>query len=114
MDQLFPRMQFVLTLSDKSKSRSNFPNKVQRKRLSLSIHLKRTKAKSPARVPPKAILLLDVDSRIPNQALMKISRYFKEQRRKVVLVGKDSFIKGVEAVYDSCLFFSSSSHSKEL
>ncbi len=61
---------------------------------------------------PRGILLLDIDSRLPNLALMKISRYFKEQGRKVVLAGKSSFIKGVEAVYASCVFFSCSSQKR--
>ena len=107
MDQLFPKMQFVLTLSEKS--RLNFSHKTQRKRLFLPAPIERKKAKRPARILPGAVLLLDVDSRLPNLALMKISRYFKEQGRKVVLARKDSFIKGVEAVYASCVFFSFSS-----
>lgn len=107
MDLLLPKMQFVLTLSDKS--RSNFPRKVQRKRLPLPSPVERQKSKHLARIPDNAILLIDVDSRIPNLALMKISRYFKEKGRKVILARKDSFIKGVEIVYASCVFSSSSS-----
>lgn len=110
MDLLLPNMQFVLTLSEKS--RLNFSHNVQRKRLHLPTPIERIKAKRPARILPRAVLLLDVDSRFPNLALMKISRYFKEQGCKVVLARKDSFIKGVEAVYASCVFFSSPSRKR--
>ncbi len=110
MDLLLPKIQFVLTLSDKS--RSNFPHKVQRKRLPLPTPVERPKAKRLTRVPNKAVLLFDVDSRLPNLALMKISRYFKEKRRNVILARMDSFIKGVEVVYASCVFFSSSSRKR--
>lgn len=110
MDLLFPEIQFALTLSEKS--RLKFPIKAQRKCLPLPAPLKRTKTKPPARIPPRGILLLDIDSRLPNLALMKISRYFKEQGRKVVLARKESFIKGVEAVYASCVFFSCSSQKR--
>jgi len=110
MDLLLPKIQFVLTLSDKS--RLKFPHKVQRKYLPLPTPVERPKAKRLTRIPNKAILLVDVDSRLPNLALMKISRYLKEQGRKVVLARKDSFVKGVEVVYASCVFSSSSSRKR--
>jgi hypothetical protein len=49
-------------------------------------------------------LLLDVDSRLPNLALMKLSRYFKEQGRRIVLARRQAFAAGVEAVYASAVF----------
>ena len=60
--------------------------------------------KKPARLPRGTILLLDVDSRLPNLALMKLSRYFKEQGRRVVLARRQAFVAGVEAVYASAVF----------
>ncbi len=110
MDLLLPKIQFVLTLSDKS--HSNFPHKVQRKCLPLPAPVERPKAKPLTQIPNKAILLVDVDSRLPNLALMKISRYFKEKGRRVILARRDSFIKGVEVVYASCVFSSSSSRKR--
>ena len=37
------------------------------------------------RVPAGTIVLIDVDSSLPNLALMKLSRHFKEQGKRVVL-----------------------------
>ena len=61
------------------------------------------------RLPHGTILLIDVDSRLPNPALMKLSRYYKEQGRKVVLARKGCKIKGVKGVYASSVFFSPAS-----
>jgi hypothetical protein len=48
--------------------------------------------------------LLDVDSRLPNLALMKLSRHFKLQGRRVQLIRKDESVEGAEVVYASCVF----------
>ena len=47
---------------------------------------------------------MDVDSRLPNLALMKLSRHFKEQGRRVILARHEAFVRGVEAVYASGVF----------
>jgi hypothetical protein len=62
------------------------------------------RAASPARYPRRPVLLLDLDGRLPNLALMKLSRWLKEQGREVVLARRDSLIPDVEAVYASCIF----------
>ena len=110
MDCLLPAMQFVVTLSEKTAS--DFPNQVQRRRLPLPSAARKRKEKRIVRIPRGDILLLDVDSRLPNLALMKLSRYFKEQGRRVILAQKESFIKGAETVYASCVFYSSSSQQR--
>ena len=103
MDRLLPNMQFILTLSEKA--RSAFPPEAQ------SYYLLRPDAsdrqpqkKSPAHLPPGGILLIDIDSCLPNLALMKLSSYFKEQGRKVVLARKDYTIPKVEEVWASSTF----------
>ncbi len=50
------------------------------------------------------ILLIDVDSRLPNFALMKLSSYYKKQGLKVGLGRKDCRIKGPEKIYASAIF----------
>jgi hypothetical protein len=49
-------------------------------------------------------MLIQLDGRLPNLALMKLSRYFRERGRKVQLARKEMFIPGAEAVYASCIF----------
>jgi hypothetical protein len=105
MDELLPHMQFVVTLTDQA--RSQFPNQLLKKRL--EIHKSETpqpsKRKS-VRIRPGTILLINVDGRLPNFALMKLSHYHKEQGRKVILGHKDCRLKGPEAVYASAIFHS--------
>lgn len=104
MDLLLPSMQFVVTLSDRAIL--GFPNNAQGSRLTIPVVAGKPREKPRTRIPSGAILLLDVDSRLPNLALMKLSHYFKEQGRRVILARKESFIKGVETVYASCIFYS--------
>jgi len=111
MDRLLPAIQFVLTLS--AKARQHFSSSVQRKRLPLPAAAAQPEAKKKqTRFQRATILLIDVDGRLPNLALMKLSRYFKEQGRKVTLARSDCRIKGADAVYASCVFFSSASRRR--
>ena len=111
MDRLLPAIQFVLTLS--SKARQHFASSVKRKRLPLPLAAAQPEArKKQTRFQRARILLIDVDGRLPNLALMKLSRYFKEQGRKVTLARRDCRIKGADAVYASCVFFSSASRRR--
>jgi len=103
IDELLPHMQFVVTLTERAFSQ--FPQKLRKKRL--EIHRSETPQPSkrkPVRIRPGTILLIDVDGRLPNLALMKLSRYFKEQGRRVILRYKDCWLKGPEAVYASAVF----------
>ena len=104
MDRLLPAMQYVITLSEKS--RSSFPGPLHRKRLPVPSGAVPSKPeRKKPRLPSGAILLVDVDSRLPNLALMKLSRYYREQGRKVVLARESLKTKGVERVYASSVFF---------
>jgi hypothetical protein len=103
MDELLPQMQFVVTLTDRAASQ--FPHKLRKKRLKIHKNeMPRPSKRKSVRVRPGTILLIDVDSRLPNFALMKLSRYYKEQGRKVILGYKDCCLKGPEAVYASAVF----------
>ncbi|MGA2403278.1 MAG: hypothetical protein ABSG91_16480, partial [Syntrophobacteraceae bacterium] len=101
MDYLLPKMQFLITVDDQS--RLSFPGEILAKSCEVPILPERSNKPS-TRVSRGTILLLDVDSRLPNLALMKLSRYFKEQGRNVILARHEAFITGVEAVYASCVF----------
>jgi hypothetical protein len=103
MDELLPHMQFVVTLTDRAVSQ--FPRQLRKKRL--KIHRSETpppSKRTAVRIRPGTILLIDVDGRLPNFALMKLSRFYKEQGRNVILGYKDCRLKGPEAVYASAVF----------
>jgi len=103
MDELLPQMQFVVTLTDRAASQ--FPRKLRKKRLKIHKNeMSQPSRRKFVRIRPGTILLIDVDSRLPNFALMKLSRYYKEQGRRVILGYKDCCLKGPEAVYASAVF----------
>lgn len=108
MNRLLPAMQCVTTLS--SKARSYFPRSAQRKQLPEPPVAVPTESKfKKIRLPRGTILLIDIDSRLPNLALMKLSRYYMERGHKVVLARKSSKIKSAKGVYASSVFFSPAS-----
>jgi len=103
MDKLLPNMQFVVALTDRASTQ--FPLQLRKKRL--EIHKSETRQPSKrksVRIRPGTILLIDVDGRLPNFALMKLSRYYKEQGREVILGHGDYRLKGAAAVYASAIF----------
>ena len=103
MDELLPQMQFVVALTDQAAFQ--FPHKLHKKRLKIHKNeMPRPSKRKSDRIGAGTILLIDVDGRLPNFALMKLSRYYKEQGRKVILGYKDCCFKGPEAVYASVVF----------
>lgn len=108
MDELFPQMQILATVADQP-ARS-FPSELRARSLALPKVIEQPKRPSP--VPQKAILLLDVDSRIPNLALMKLSRHFKEQGRPVILARREQYSRKFDRVCASAVFFRSSTESR--
>ncbi len=103
IDELLPQMQFVVTLTDRAASQ--FPPKLRKKRLKIHKNeIPQPSKRKSVRIRPGTILLIDVDGRLPNFALMKLSRYYKEQGRKVILGYGDYCLKGPEAVYASAIF----------
>jgi hypothetical protein len=110
LDELFPAMQFVVTLS--LRAQEAFPRQASKNYLKLPEAALQTPEKQVLPVPRETILLLQLDGRLPNLALMKLSRHFKEKGNKVCLVRGGAFIRGVESVYASCLFFNPSSRER--
>jgi len=111
MDLLLPSMQYISTLS--LKAHAWFPHKVKRKRLSLPAAALIPEEKHiRTRIPKGAVLLLHLDGRLPNLALMKLSRHYKEQGKMVILdrrgsrvfLGRRDGIRAPEAIYASCVF----------
>ncbi|MFP4349572.1 MAG: hypothetical protein ACLFQY_14880, partial [Desulfococcaceae bacterium] len=110
VDSLLPRVQFIMTLSDQAKK--EVPPAIKAGRLALPKPQTPTcKNKRPPRLPKKSVLLLDVDSKLPNLALMKLSRYYKDQGKNVVLAKKRAFLAGAGDVFASCIFNSKSSRA---
>ena len=104
MDRLLPNVQFVVSLSQNANL--TFPNVIRRRRLQLPATIDRPEPPL-TRLASGTILLIDVDSRLPNLALMKLSSYFKMQGKQVILAGRDDRIKGAQEVYASCIFSAS-------
>ena len=111
LDRLFPSVQLILTLSERATGQ--IPSQVLAKRLSSAPSKEKTGIQPrPVRLRPGMVLLIDVDGRLPNLALMKLSQSLKQQGRRVVLLPKEAYVKGVEAVYASCVFTSVGSLSR--
>jgi len=87
MDALLPRTQFVVTLD------RQFRGLLPRGLPSATCRIpapEQQPHKLPARLPRESILLLDLDSRLPNLALMKLSRHFKDQGKRVILARREA------------------------
>ena len=105
VDSLLPNIQFIASLSDGTRRR--FPRAVKNKHLKLqkpeSSVPSPVKKRSP-RIPKRPILLIDVDGRLPNLALMKLSRYYKEKGRDVVLAKRNIRMNRADRIFASCIF----------
>ncbi|MCP3879455.1 MAG: hypothetical protein GY701_13865 [Sulfitobacter sp.] len=112
MDRLFPLAQFILTLPQRAID--NLPVHLRQGCLALPEAAKpvRKTGKSRSRIKQGSVLLYDVDSRLPNLALMKLSRYFKAQGKETVLAGKAELPLGAEAIYASSVFSLASSKQR--
>ncbi len=102
-DALLPAMQFVVTLSPRSGRR--FPWSLRRKHLPLpGMAFPEKEKQRKTSPPPGSVLLIDVDGRLPNVALMKLSRHFKLQGRRVHLARRELFGSSAHEVWASCVF----------
>lgn len=110
LDELFPNFQFILSLPEKTGA--VFPESLAAQRLILPLPKSPKSRKQPVKLPPKTILLVQVDGRLPNLALMKLSRYHKEKGRSVVLIKNEGYFPKVERIFASCIFLSPASQSK--
>ncbi len=109
MDELFPNMQFFMTFP--AAFRVLVPEELLGKELPIPASPKKKTNRSPEDHKTD-VLLIDVDSRMPNLALMKLSRYFKQRGRKVALVRGAGLNGPANEIYASCVFNSSSSSKK--
>ncbi len=100
-DELFPNMQFFATIPERQQH--SIPQELRQKELPLPV-LRSMPPRRPSRCSSPDVLLIDVDSRLPNLALMKLSRYFKEQGRSVTLVRGVQKISSASEVYASGIF----------
>lgn len=82
LDDTFPRMQFVVTTSRSSRRR--FMNRLDAARLDPSIDSPASLARQ-GKVPQGTVALVQVDGRLPNLALMKLARHFREHGRPLRL-----------------------------
>jgi hypothetical protein len=101
MDALFPHAQFIITLDQQS--RRAYPRNLLSGTCMLPMPEDQSR-KLPSRLPRKVVLLVDLDSRLPNLALMKLGRFFKDQGRKVFLARHEARLAGAECVYASGIF----------
>ena len=102
LDGWFPNLQFILAL--KPAARHGFPRRLLRQRLPIPEPQPRPARAAPRRLGRGAVLLLDLDSRLPNLALMKLSRHFKAQGRVVELGRGVKPLPAAETVLASCVF----------
>lgn len=103
VDELFPCAQAAASLSPASLGR--VPEGVAERRLHIAPvrEVLRGSNRRP-RLPPGVVVLAQVDGSLPNLALMKLSRYFRGEGRRVVLARGDQVAEGAQAVFASVVF----------
>ena len=102
LDGWFPNLQFILALDEAARSR--FGRRLLQQRLPIPEPQPLAAPVAPRQLPRRAVLLVDLDSRLPNLALMKLSRHFKAQGRVVELRHGTKSLPPAETVLASCVF----------
>ena len=110
LDALYPKLQFIVSLS--ATNHGQVPPTLLSKTLAVPQPLPRPAARKPVRLPPGTALLVDVDGQLPNLALMKLSRFLRNQGKRVVLARLDARVVNPVGVYASCVFASPQSVSR--
>lgn len=112
VDALFPQLQVVSSLG--AAALAVVPKETSERRLCIPTAPEPPQPKRlrPPSVPTRAVLLVDVDGSLPNLALMKLSRHFKEQGRPVLLARKNARLDGAEAVFASAVFSGAASQRR--
>lgn len=109
LDELLPNMQFVMTLpADKQ---NLVPEELRQKQLPLPV-VQQPIGKRSAVFKEVDVLLIDVDGRLPNLALMKLSRFFKQQGRDVTLAQGGERCGPAREIHASCIFSTPTSARK--
>lgn len=106
LDRLFPSMQFVVALpADAEKTP---PRGLAEKRLALPAAVARNTKRRRihlGRMGAGEVLLIDVDGKIPNVALMKLSAFYRRQGYKTTLARAENWdVEAAEQVFASCTF----------
>ena len=102
LDRLFPNVQFVVALAPLAFRR--FPALLRTKALPLPKVRPRLRPPSLRPLPRGTVLLVDVDSSLPNLALMRLSQYHKAGGATVVLTRGVRSLPSAETVQASCVF----------
>jgi hypothetical protein len=114
LDKLFPNLQFILTLS--AEYITQFPNQVLLGHIAFPEKVASSTSRPSQRVSRASrntVLLIQVDGKLPDLALMKLSTYYKSLGYKIRLARKVELIEGPEQVFASNVFFFRT-HHKEL
>ena len=102
LDRLFPNLQYLLILT---KGQSGLvPEELRSKTLAVPRPAPRSPAPSPRRLRKGTALLIDVDGQLPNLALMKLSRFIRNQGKRVALARPGTEAANPDGVYASCVF----------
>ena len=134
---LFPNMQYLVSCHDRGLARrigrvadATLPTSASASSLSQLVAIKSSRAKAKrirqqkntflktrfeaaSRASSKdSVVLVDVDSSIPNLALMKLSQYHKSAGREVILTRDSSPFRDSQCVLASCVFNRSSTERK--
>jgi hypothetical protein len=112
LDRLFPELQFIVR-TDAFIAR-RFPCALRARTLRIPSVEPRPIRTAPAIVPRGAVLLVDVDGRLPNLALMKLGSHYKAEGKRVVLSRLHRRMPPADSVLASCVFSRSSSHLSAL
>jgi hypothetical protein len=110
LDILFPSAQFIVSAGTAALRR--LPGSFWKKRLPLPDGDKSVPQKGPNRLTKDTVLLIDVDGRLPNLALMKLCIHYRSKGRKVWLGRRDCLMEGPDRVYASALFYSPQSERR--
>jgi hypothetical protein len=106
MDELFPCIQFIVTMPEERLQ--DIPVDLRTKKLEVpkpeAAHRPR-RGLSLGSLGTSTALLVDIDGRLPNLALMKLSTHIRSQGLRPLLVKHDKWnVQSAEIVYASCVF----------
>ncbi len=110
LDTLFPRIQFILSTG--IAAAKTLPSSFWKNRLPLPERENPPAVSVPLRLSRETVLLIDVDGRLPNLALMKLSAHYLSRGHAVFLGKRDCFLKYPAKVYASTLFYSPQSEKR--
>ncbi len=109
LDRYLPSMQLIVTVGEQARRAAS---KLGGKRLCLPEQAERQSPPRPRHLPMGTTLLVDIDSQLPNLALMKLSRHLKSQGRRVELARWDTRVRSADQVFASSVFFTAASQRK--